>query len=254
MSSNSKSKHRHSKHGKHGKHSRSLVKEIFSLMSDNAPTYYVEAYKMLATNIEFIAVAQDCKNIMVTSALPDEGKTNCAVNLALSLAGYGKTVCLVDCDLRKPSLHRLKRHPVGLTHVLKGEISLEEAIFPYEEESKLCLLLGGMIPPNPTELLASKKMQRVVDSLAEKFDFVIYDTPPCLGISDVSVLGRYLDAAIIVCKHESTDKRLAAKAKSNLDNAGVNVIGAILSEYKAESNMERSYYYSYGGYYGKEDD
>ena len=238
------------------KRGKSSVKEIYSLANENAPSYYVEAYKMLATNIEFIAVAQDCKNIMVTSSVPDEGKTNCAINLALALAGYGKKVCLVDCDLRKPSLHRLQRHAEGLTHVLKGEVSLEDAIFQYND-TKLFLLLGGVIPPNPTELLASKKMERVVSALAESFDFVIYDTPPCLGISDVAVLGRYLDAAILVCKHDDTDKRLAQRAKFNLDSAGVNVIGAILSEYKAESDVQSSYsyYYSYGGYYyGKDDD
>ena len=238
------------------KKNKTSVKEIFSLANENAPTYYVEAYKMLATNIEFIAVAQDCKNIMVTSSVPDEGKTNCAINLALALAGYGKKVCLVDCDLRKPSLHRLKRHSEGLTHVLKGEVSLEDAIFQYED-TKLFMLLGGVIPPNPTELLASKKMERVVSALAESFDFVIYDTPPCLGIRDVAVLGRYMDAAILVCKHDDTDKRLASRAKFNLDSAGVNVIGAILSEYKAESDVQShySYYYSYGGYYyGKDDD
>ena len=238
------------------KKNKTSVKEIFSLANENAPTYYVEAYKMLATNIEFIAVAQDCKNIMVTSSVPDEGKTNCAINLALALAGYGKKVCLIDCDLRKPSLHRLKRHAEGLTHVLKGEVSLEDAIFQYEDTT-LFILLGGVIPPNPTELLASKKMERVVSALSESFDFVIYDTPPCLGISDVAVLGRYMDAAILVCKHDDTDKRLAARAKFNLDSAGVNVIGAILSEYKAESDVQShySYYYSYGGYYyGKDDD
>ena len=240
------------------KRSKSAVKEIYSLANENAPTYYVEAYKMLATNIEFIAVAQDCKNIMVTSSVPNEGKTNCAINLALALAGYGKKVCLVDCDLRKPSLHRLQRHAEGLTHVLKGEVSLEDAIFQFND-TKLFLLLGGVIPPNPTELLASKKMERVVSALAESFDFVIYDTPPCLGISDVSVLGRYMDAAILVCKHDDTDKRLVTRAKFNLDSAGVNVIGAILSEYKAEADVQSSYsyYYSYGYggyYYGKDDD
>jgi len=237
------------------KRGKSPIKEIFSLVNENAPTYYVEAYKMIATNIEFIAVAQDCKNIMVTSSVPDEGKTNCAVNLALALAGYGKKVCLVDCDLRKPSLHRLQRHAEGLTHVLKGEISLEDAVFQYGE-TNLFMLLGGVIPPNPTELLASKKMEKVVNALAESFDFVIYDTPPCLGISDVSVLGRYLDAAILVCKHDETDKRLVTRAKFNLDSAGVNVIGAILSEYKAESDVQSSYYYTYGHYYtyGKEDE
>lgn len=228
--------------------SKSSVKEIYSLASEHAPTYYVEAYKMIATNIEFIAIAQDCKNIMVTSALEDEGKTNCAVNLSLALASYGKNVCLVDCDLRKPSIHRLQRHSEGLTHVLKGETELMEAVFKYED-TNLSVLLAGMIPPNPTELLASKKMQSVVEKLAEKFDYVIYDTPPCLGISDVAVLGRYVNTAILAVKHNSTDKKPVSRAKSNLQNAGVNVIGAILTEYKADSDVSSSDYYSYGGYY-----
>ena len=99
--SNKKIKKRSKSRGK------SLVKEIFSLASENAPTYYVEAYKMLATNIEFIAVAQDCKNIMVTSSVPDEGKTNCAINLALALAGYGKK----GSHLFLPFVFRVRNEP-----------------------------------------------------------------------------------------------------------------------------------------------
>lgn len=235
------------------KRGKTVVKNIYSLANENAPTYYVESYKMLATNIEFIAVAQDCKNIMITSALENECKTNCAVNLSLALAGYGKKVCLVDCDLRKPSIHRLKRTSSGLTNVLKGEVKLDEALSRYED-TNMSLLLAGIIPPNPTELLASKKMQTMVNELAERFDYVIYDTPPCLGISDVSVLGRYMDATILAVKHDSTEKKLVSRAKNNLTNAGIKIIGAILTEYKAGADASDAYYYSYGGYYYGEDD
>lgn len=228
---------------------RSVVKEIYSIAHTNAPTHYVEAYKMIANNIEFIAVAKECKTIMVTSAVENEGKTNCVVNLSLALTGYGKKVCLVDCDLRKPSIHRLQRNSTGLAYVLKGEVSLEDAIFKHND-SDLDLLLAGLIPPNPTELLASDKMKNIVEQLKEEYDYVIFDTPPCLGISDVSVLGRYMDAAIITIKHNSTDKKLAARAKQNLENAGINVIGSILTEYDAGSDRsDYSYYYTYGGYY-----
>ena len=234
---------------------RSVIKEIFSITNKNAPTHYVESYKMIANNIEFIAIAQDCKTIMVTSAIENEGKTNCVVNLSLALSGYGKKVCLVDCDLRKPSIHRLQRHSSGLAYVLKGEVTLEEAIFKHDE-SNLDILLAGLIPPNPTELLASTKMQKIIEQLKEKYDYVIFDTPPCIGISDVSVLGRYMDAVIITIKHNSTDKKLAARAKQNLESAGINVIGSILTEYNADSDLsDYSYYYSYGGYnYGGQDD
>lgn len=233
------------------KRRKSVVKDIYNLLDENAPVYYAEAYKMLATNIEFVAVAQACKNIMVTSALENECKTNCAVNLSLALASYGKKICLVDCDLRKPSIHRLKRTTNGLTHVLKGEVKLDKALTNYEG-TNLELLLAGMIPPNPTELLASKKMQTLVEELAERFDYVIYDTPPCLGISDVSVLGRYMDATILAVKHDSTEKKLVSRAKSILDNAGIKVIGAVLTEYKANTNASDSYY-SYSEYYYGED-
>ena len=240
-----KRKHRHHRHHKN----HSTVKKIFSVVDKNAPTYYVEAFKMIASNIEFIAVAQECKSLLVTSTVQDEGKTNLSVNLALALSGYGKKVCLVDCDLRMPSIHRLQRSSLGLTHVLKGEKTLDEVIFKHED-SELSILLGGAIPPNPTELLASRKMQKVVEELAEKFDYVIYDTPPCLGISDVSVLGRYMDGAILAIRHDSTDKRMVEKAMSNIENSGLKVLGAILMEYKADSDVSNSYYYKYGYKYG----
>lgn len=236
------------------KKSKFRIKEIYSISNPNAPLHYVEAYKMIATNIEFIAVAQDCKNIMVTSALENEGKTNSVVNLSIALAGYGKKVCLIDCDLRRPSLHLLQRNAVGLTHVLKGEVSLQEAIFKYKESENLDILSAGMIPPNPTELLASRRMQKVIEELEKDYDFLIYDTSPCIGISDVSVLGRYMDAAIITVRHNSTDKKVAARAKANLTNAGVNVIGSIITDYSVDSDVSNSYY-SYGGsYYGDQED
>lgn len=166
-----KHKHHSSKSSKSGsnkkKNGSSMIKEIYSIANPNAPTYYVESFKMIASNIEFIAVAQDCKSILVSSTVQDEGKTNLSVNLSMALAGYGKRVCLVDCDLRLPSVHRLQRSPIGLTHVLKGEVTLDEAIMKHKD-SDLNILLGGVIPPNPTELLASVKMQKVVEALAAR--------------------------------------------------------------------------------------
>lgn len=256
--SNTEQKKHHRHHRRH-KHHHSTVKQILSISSQKAPTYYVEAFKMIASNIEFISIASECKSILVTSTVQNEGKTNLSVNLALALSGYGKKVCLVDCDLRKPSVHRLQRSATGLTHVLKGEVKLEEAIFKHED-SDLDILLGGMIPPNPTEILASPRMQKLVENLRDMYDYVIYDTPPCLGISDVLVLGRYMDGAILAIRHDSTDKRIVERAKNNIENAGIKILGAILMEYKADSDVSNSYYYKYGYkyggyyYYGEKDD
>ncbi len=226
-----------------------IIKELFSVSDKNAPDNYKGAYKMLSTNIEFIAVAQKCKNIMITSTLANEGKTNCVVNLALTLAGQGKKVCIVECDLRRPSIHRFldtKRNTVGLTHVLKGEIELEKAVRNISD-TNMSVLLAGMTPPNPSEVLASEKMQWVIGELEEQYDFIIYDTPPAMIISDAAVLGRYMDATFMVIKHNSTEKKMVKKAKANLENVGIKIMGVVLSGFATKKSK------AYGGSYSLED-
>lgn len=233
-----------------------VVKELFSVMDENAPQEYVGAYKMLCTNIEFIAAAQKCKNIMITSTMANEGKTNCSVNLALSMATQGKKVCLVECDLRRPSVHRFlesKRNTVGLTHVLKGEVELSTALRKVSDTS-MSILLAGMSPPNSTELLASERMQQVINSLEEEFDYVIYDTPPAYIISDAAVLGRKMDATFLVIRHNFTEKKAATKVKRNLENAGVKIFGVVLTAYKNKTKASYSDYYSYNYYYSSAGD
>lgn len=233
-----------------------VVKELYSVLHDKAPQSYVSAYKMLASSIEFITVAQKCKNIMITSSLANEGKTNCSVNLSLSLASIGKTVCLVECDLRKPSLHKFidsKRNTAGLTHVLKEEIELSSAIRKINN-TNMSLLIAGMTPPNPTELLASEKMQQIIKELETQYDYVIYDTPPAYIISDAAVLGKYMDATFMVVKHNSTEKKIAEKAKQNLENAGVKILGAVLTSFKDKTANTYSDYYSYNYYYSEDSD
>ena len=243
---------------KNRKHRKPTTKQLFSVADENAPFTYVEAYKMLCTNLEFITAAQDCKKIMVTSTLANEGKTNVSVNLALTLAGYEKKVCLVECDLRRPSVHRFlkaNRNDEGLTNVLKGEVELKKVIKNVNGTS-MDILLSGSTPPNPSELLASNKMKMLIDQLEEMYDYVIYDTPPVLLVTDAAALGKYMNGALLVVKHNSTEKGLVLKAKSNLDSAGVKILGAIYSIYSEKSAGSYSkyssynYYYYYGGYYG----
>lgn len=232
-----------------------VVKELYSILHKNAPTNYVSSYKMLASSVEFITIAQKCKNIMITSSLANEGKTNCCVNLALALSEAGKTVCLVECDLRKPSLHRFidsKRNTAGLTHVLKKEVELSSAIRKINN-TNMSLLLAGMTPPNPTELLASEKMNHIIKELETQYDYVIYDTPPAYIISDAAVLGKRMDATFMVVKHNSTEKKIAEKAKSNLENAGVKILGAVMTGYKDKTANTYSDYYSYNYYYSSKE-
>ena len=242
------------------RHHRPVTKEILSVADASAPFNYVEAYKMLCTNFEFIAAAQDCKNIVITSTMANEGKTNISVNLAQTLSGYDKKVCLVECDLRRPSAHRLillSRNTEGLTNVLKGEIELSKAIRKVEN-SNMSLLLAGSTPPNPSELLASDKMKKVIDELAQEYDYIIYDTPPVLLVTDAATLGKYMDGALLVVSHNKVEKNGVLKAKKNLDSAGVKLLGAVYSMYNAKTAETYSryssynYYYYYGSYgYGK---
>ena len=234
------------------------TKQLFSVTDDNAPFSYVEAYKMLCTNLEFITAAQDCKKIMITSTLANEGKTNISVNLALTLAGYDKKVCLVECDLRRPSVHRFlkaNRNSQGLTNILKGETDIKKAV-KNVDGTTMDILLSGSTPPNPSELLTSAKMKELIDELETIYDYVIYDTPPVLLVTDAAALGRYMDGALLVVKHNATEKGIVLKAKSNLDSAGVKILGAVYSIYseKSAGNYYSRYssynYYYYGGYYG----
>ena len=237
------------------------TKEILSAANENAPFSYVEAYKSLCTNFEFIAAAQDCKNVLVTSTVANEGKTNISVNLAMTLSGYDKKVCLVECDLRRPSAHKLilmSRNTEGLTNVLKGEIELSKAI-KRVDDTNMHILLAGSMPPNPSELLASEKMRSVIDELTEKYDYVIYDTPPILVVTDAASLGKYMDGALLVVSHDRVERSIVLKAKKNLDSAGVKILGAIYSMYsmKTADTYSRyssyNYYYNYGyGYSSKE--
>ncbi len=243
------------------KHRKPTTKQILSVRDENAPFNYVESYKMLCTNLEFITAAQDCKNIVITSTLANEGKTNVAVNLALTLSGYEKKVCLVECDLRRPSAHRLillSRNNLGLTDVLKGEIELQKAIKKVED-SKIDILLAGSTPPNPSELLASDRMKNVIDELARRYDYIIYDTPPVLLVTDAATLGKYMDGALMVISHNRVEKNLVLRAKKNLDSAGVKILGVVYSMFNTKASgsysgySRDSYYYYYGsGKYARE--
>lgn len=225
-------------------------KTLCGVNDENAPFNYVEAYKMLCTNIEFISATQKCKSLMITSTLADEGKTNVAVNLALTLSGYGKKVCLVECDLRRPTIHRYlytKRNTQGLTNVLKKQTELLKAIHNVSD-TNMSILLAGTIPPNPSELLASESMKTLVSELESMYDYVIYDTPPVLLVTDAAALGRYVDGCIFVIKHDTDDKGIVVKAKKNLDAAGVKILGAVYTNYSEKTASAYSSYYKYGYY------
>ncbi|MDP1382030.1 CpsD/CapB family tyrosine-protein kinase [Priestia megaterium] len=215
------------------------------LLAHNSPKDPVaEQYRTIRTNIQFSGADEDIKSLVLTSSGPSEGKSTTAANLATVYAQQGLNVLLIDGDLRKPTAHytfRLENH-TGLTNVLTRQSSLGQAV-QSTEVPNLYVLTSGPIPPNPSELLASKQMGEVLGEMKEQFDMVIFDTPPILAVADAQILANQVDASLLIVSSSKTEKDAALKAKELLTQAKSKLLGAVLNNRKME---EGNYYYYYG--------
>ena len=224
----------------------------------NMPFGYVDAYKSLRTNLNFMSGSMDVHTLVITSTVPEESKSNVAVNMAMSLAESGKKVALVDCDLRKPVLHRYLKagHNIkGVSNVLSNQCTLDEALKELPE-FKMSFLPAGTPPPNPSEMLSQPQMQAMVDALHENFDLVIFDAPPISVVTDAAVIGRYVDGALFVVRSNFAPTDAVRGAVRKLQGAGVKVLGSVLTRYDMKnalkgSSYAYSYAYNYNYAYGK---
>ena len=229
-------------------------RKLFTVGSD-APFQFVEAYKSLRTNLEFLSSAGNCKTILITSSVPEEGKTNVAVNLAMTIAASGKRVVLVDCDLRKATSSRYLRIPrnhAGLTNVItsKDEGALAAALVRVKD-SGITVLAAGTIPPNPTELLSAPMTEKIFASLQKAFDYVIVDTPPVSLVTDAAVLCRMADGVLLVVRPGVTTIQSAQLSKKNLEAVNAHILGVVMNGYNGTQSGRRdgySYAYSYSYY------
>ena len=229
-----------------GKKKKESEHRTLQLITDKGmPFGYVEAYKSLRTNLDFMAGSMDVHTLVITSTVP---KSNVAVNLALTLAESGKKVVLVDCDLRKPVLHRYLKagHNVkGVSNVLSNQCTLDEALHELKEMN-LTFLPAGTPPPNPSEMLSQPQMQAMVNTLREKFDVVIFDAPPVSVVTDAAVIGRYVDGAVFVVRSDFAPADAVRGAVKKLQDAGVRVLGSVLTRYDMKKALKGSAYaYSY---------
>ena len=201
-----------------------------------------ESYRVLRTNIHFATVDAPARTLLVTSANPGEGKTTTAANLAFAMAMDGKKVILVDTDLRRPSLHKLLDIPAvpGLTDVLLGHAPLQ----PVEIMSGLSVLPAGSTPPNPGELLNSRKFRNLVLELTEQADMVIFDSPPALVAADAAILASQMDGTIIVVETGATKKASARRALALLKQARAAVLGVAYNKMRS-ADAPGYYYYNY---------
>lgn len=214
-------------------------KSLINLIAHNNPKSPItEQYRLIRTNIEFTAVDKTIKSIVVTSPVPADGKSTTASNLAIVLAQQGNQVLLVDADLRKPSIHHAFRvnNIHGLTSVLTKKYSLEESILK-TPVLNLSILTSGPIPPSPSELLNSKTMEFTIQEMNSKFDYIIFDTPPVLAVTDSQVLANKCDGIVMVVASGKTNKEEAIKAKNLLNNTQAHLLGAVLNgtELKADT-------------------
>lgn len=229
-------------------------RKLYTVGSD-APFQYVEAYKSLRTNLEFLSSAGNCKTILITSSVPEEGKTNVAVNLAMTIAASGKRVVLVDCDLRKATISRylrILRNHAGLTNVItsKDEGALAAALVRVKD-SGITVLTAGTIPPNPAELLSAPMTEKIFASLQKAFDYVIVDTPPVSLVTDAAVLCRMADGVLLVVRPGVTTIQSAQLSKKNLEAVNAHILGVVMNGYNGKQSGRRdgySYAYSYSYY------
>ena len=205
----------------------------------------VEAYRLVRANLQFATLDRPWRTLLITSAGPGEGKSTTTANLGVALAQTGKRVLVMDADLRRPNLHKLfdVSNSHGLTTLLLADgVELENPLRPTEVEN-LWLLPSGPLPPDPAELLASRRMKALLERLTSLFDVVIVDTPPVLAVADPIVLAAEVDGTMLVVDTQRTRVEAARRAVEALQKSGTRVLGAVLNKLSKRSGQYYSYYY-----------
>jgi len=228
-------------------------KEAVELITQVRPqSQMAESYRALRTSLLLSNLGAPPKVIMVTSALPQEGKTTTSINCAVVLAQKGVRVLLIDADLRRPSIHKtLGMGPrSGLSNVLTGSATLEQAITRSPILPNLSVLPAGTPPPNPAELLASTNMRDVLEQLRGQFDHIVVDTPPTLSVTDAVVLSPRADAIVLVIRSGQTTKQALRRSRDILMQVNAKVSGVLLNAVDL-SSPDYYYYYEYQGKYAR---
>ena len=236
-----------------GKRQSTITADRKHILTPKSGFYIREAYKALRTNVNFaLADTEGCKVILVTSAMQSEGKSLTALNLAISIAQTEAKVLIIDCDLRRPKLHRLlgAGTNVGLSNLLMDPKKLNVTVLNHEQFG-ISVLLSGDIPPNPSELLASARMRALITALRSKFDYIIVDTPPVDMVIDSVVLAPLTDGVLFVVKADQSERGAVLHAMEQMEYAKAKVLGYVFNGMNPESGSGYGKYrYSKYGRYG----
>jgi capsular exopolysaccharide synthesis family protein len=212
-----------------------------------------ESCRAIRTNILYSSPGKNLTKLLVTSAGPQEGKSTTVVSLGTVFAQGGRRVCLVDSDLRRPRLHRAfgTDRARGLTNYIVGEAGLDE-IITATPVPNVSLIASGPIPPNPSELLESEPMSRLMAELEERFDLIVFDSPPIVAVTDAIVLSRRVDGVVLVAKAGKTTTDIFSRALRQLEDVKSHVIGTVLNDFNIRGEGYRYYYYYH--YYRSDED
>jgi capsular exopolysaccharide synthesis family protein len=188
-----------------------------------------ESYKSIRTSLKYLSVDKPIKTIVITSSVPGEGRTTIAGNLAFCLSESGNKVLIVDCDLRRPSLHKKFRisNLKGITDCLIDKDNLKDSI--QELSSKLSIISAGTIHSNPAEILDSRNFEKFLKDIGIDYDYIILDTPPLLAVTDASILAGKADATIMVVKYGKTREKTLNLGYKELTKVNAKVVGSILN-------------------------
>jgi polysaccharide biosynthesis transport protein len=218
------------------------------IVRDDPLSAPAEAVRRLRTNLQFVNTTEHAQVIVISSSVPQEGKTTTTINLAVALAEAGARVIVVDADLRRPSIATYLglEGGVGLTTVLIGRADLDDVLQPWQS-SRLDVLPSGQIPPNPSELLGSPSMQKLLADLAERYDVVLLDSAPLLPVTDAAVLTKMAGGALLVAGADRIHRPQLEQAIDSLRTAGAHLHGIVLNKISRQDGNAYRYGYGYGG-------
>ncbi len=217
----------------------------------NTKSSVSEAYRSLRTSIQFTGAEGNLRTLLVTSAMPSEGKSTTVFKLAQDFAALGKKVLVIDADMRRPHLHRVFNtdNSIGLSNLLSNVVRQGDVVSIFRKTTvpNVMFMSAGTIPPNPADLLTSQKMAMTLHFCSKKYDLVLVDSPPVMGLSDAPILSRQVDATLMVVSSKQVTRKAAKNALTRLRSAGGNVVGAALTKFSV-NQLDYNYSYRYMQY------